>query len=90
MKRLLVYAAIVFAMISCNSGGNSDNQEASDTTSPASGATGIGPDSITGQDTTGLDVGAAQPIDSSTNSRRISDEPGADKSGVSDNDTTPR
>jgi hypothetical protein len=88
MKRLLVYTAFVFAIISCNNGGNSDNQEASDTTSPASGATGIGPDSISGSDTTGLDVGAVQPIDSSTNSRRISDEPGADKSGVSNNGTT--
>jgi hypothetical protein len=87
MKRLLVYAALAFAVISCNNEGSSES--ASDTTSPASRATGMGPvDTGAGSDTTGLNVGAAQPVDSATNSRRIGDEPGSNKSGVSGNGTS--
>ncbi len=88
MKRLIVSAALALCVASCGNGGSTGSQT-EDTTSPASGATGQGLDGQgtrggtgTGTDTTGLDVGAVQPIDSTTNSRPIGNEPGADRSNA--------
>lgn len=91
MKPLFVTAALVLALSSC---GNSSDPatHTEDTTSPASGAAGQGLDGQgtrggTGTgDTTGIDMGAAMPLDSSTNARPIEDVPGARRSNAG-NDT---
>jgi hypothetical protein len=79
MKRGLVYIAFALVIASCGNSGNSENT--ADTLSPFSGnfdSSGTG-------DTTGLDVGAAQPIDSNNQLRPpMGDEPGAKRSGVYD------
>lgn len=81
MKRLL-YAAFAIGVISCNNGGNG-GQSASDT------ITTISPDTPrTGQDTTGLNVGAAQPVNPNDTLRdAMPNEPGARKSHVQDETT---
>lgn len=78
MKRGLMYAVFAIVMASCGNSGTSESN--ADTLSPISADTGRG----TG-DTTGLNVGAAQPIDSENRLREpMGDEPGAKKSGVYD------
>ena len=77
MKKGLVYAAFVIVLASCGNSGTSEGT--SDTLSP------ISADTATGGDTTGLNVGAAQPIDSANQLRDpMGNEPGARKSGVHD------
>lgn len=79
MKRVLVYAACAIVIVSCGNSGNTEST--SDTLSPISADTGTG----VGGDTTGLNVGAAQPIDTSNRLREpMGNEPGARKSGVYD------
>jgi hypothetical protein len=78
MKRGLMYIAFAIVIASCGNSGTSESN--SDTLSPISADTGRG----TG-DTTGLNVGAAQPIDSNNRLREpMGEEPGAKKSGVYD------
>lgn len=93
MKRFLVSAALAVTIASCGNGSNADTQHTEDTTSPASGASGQGIDGQgtrggtgSGTDTTGLDVGAAQPVDTTANSGQVRNEPGAKKSGVKENE----
>lgn len=80
MKKLLIGFSLAAIIASCGNAGNTDS-DMTDTTSPASGATGMGPDG-TANDTTGLDVGAVQPIDSNARQPITEDVPGADRSGV--------
>ena len=85
MKRWWIYTAVVIVMASCGNSGTSENT--SDTLSPVAADTGTG----MGGDTTGLNVGAAQPIDSSNQLREpMGQEPGARKSGVYDQIDTGR
>ena len=89
MKRLLVCAALAMAMVSCGNGSNSEGHT-EDTTSPASGASGQGLDGqgtrggtgTGGIDETGLDVRAAQPLDTSRSRKDLNDVPGADRSKI--------
>lgn len=81
MKKWWFSTAVVtaLAMASCGNSGNSENT--SDTITTVSGEMGSG----TGGDTTGLNVGAAQPVDSSNQLREpMGVEPGARKSGIYD------
>ena len=85
MKRWWVYTAVVVFLASCGNSGNTEST--SDTLSPISADTGSG----MGGDTTGLNVGAAQPIDSANQLREpMGNEPGARKSGVHDQIDTGR
>ena len=59
MKKLL-FAAFAVVLLSCNNGGNTEGTVNTDTTNAISEDTGFN-----GMDTTGLNVGAAQPVDSS-------------------------
>lgn len=70
MKRLLVYAALAFAVFSCTYGGISNYKGSTDADLPVSGAnelgtnrTGLGGTGM-GSDTTALNAGAVQPDDS--------------------------
>lgn len=86
MKRGLVYTAFAMVIASCGNSGTSESN--ADTLSPVSPDTGIG---VVGSDTTGLDVGAAQPVDSANRLRPpMGEEPGAKKSGVYDQVDTGR
>ena len=77
MKRLL-FAAAAVALISCNNGSDAESTGNSDTSSAILPDTGY-----PGDDTTGLNVGAAQPVDSTNMLREpMPPEPGARKSGV--------
>jgi hypothetical protein len=83
MKRWLVFTALVAAMTSCGNSGNGGSN--SDT------ITAISADTANGGDTTGLNVGAAQPVDTSNQLREpMGVEPGARKSGVYDQVDTGR
>jgi hypothetical protein len=80
MKRGLMYTVFAVVIASCGNSGNSESN--SDTISPVSGVTDTA--GMSG-DTTGLNVGAAQPVDSSNRNRpAMGDEPGAKRSGIYD------
>ena len=83
MKRWWVYTAVVIVMASCGNSGTGENT--SDTMSA------ISADTATGGDTTGLNVGAAQPVDTANQLREpMGTEPGSRKSGVYDQIDTGR
>lgn len=77
MKRLM-FAACAVALLSCNNGGNTEGSGNADSINAIAPDTGY-----TGDDTTGLNVGAAQPVDSTDTLRDpMPPEPGASRSGV--------
>ncbi|HYH14082.1 MAG TPA: hypothetical protein VD794_02615 [Flavisolibacter sp.] len=81
MKKGLVYAVFALAIASCGNSGTAEN--AGDTISTVSGMTDSAADART--DTTGLNVSAAQPVDSANRLRApMGTEPGSRKSGVYD------
>jgi len=83
MKKALIFSALVVALASC--GNNSEGSSNADSITSISADTARG-----GADTTGLNVGAAQPVDPNNRLRQAdTTEPGAKKSGVYDSiDTT--